>query len=68
MVTCWLKNRRTEYMKLTKKISDRKKSGAPALKMTAFQKWIMETLDFLKRHPSDATVDVVNSGDSSDDA
>merc|ERR1711893_270377 len=50
MVSAWLKNCRTEFFKLDKKISTKKKSGAGALALTNLQKWRLETFDFLKEH------------------
>lgn len=50
MVSAWLKNSRTEYMKLAKKVSERKKSGAAPMAMTALQKWKLDTFSFLKEH------------------
>ena len=77
-VTAWIKNSRTEYMKILKKVSDNKKSGSGILSLTPLQNWRLETFEFLKEHkrikeetrqmgmPGPANALVISSSDSDD--
>ena len=71
MITAWMKNSRTEYVKITNKIKKKPASQIP--KLTALQSWRLETFAFLKEHirikdEAKDSADAVMSDNASDDS